>query len=164
MVRFEYEISRSDYAASQSAYYKLNVGRRRVYYAVLWIAVGSFFTLIASTQQVFNWAEILLGATGLYLIYCGILGFFPRLHFRRYYASSGMVGMKFHATIDNEGFEVTSDSCTWRVPWSGVSFKDENKGMFTLYAAGTLFIFAKRYLSDDQQRELRLLARLPQNH
>lgn len=163
-MQFDYEISRTDYAASQSAYYKATVGRRRIRYAVLWIVTGSFFIGIACTQPIFNWAAILLGATGVYLVYCGTLGFFSRLYFRRYYASSGMAGMKFRATIDNEGFEVTSDSCTWRVPWSGVSFKNESKSVFTFYAAGTLFTFGKKYLSDDQQRELRVRARLAENH
>jgi len=36
--------------------------------------------------------------------------------------------------------------------------KGEDKSVFMLYVEGTLFIFGKKYLTDEQQHELRRLA------
>jgi hypothetical protein len=41
------------------------------------------------------------------------------------------------------------------VAWSEVHLKGENKRVFMFYAKGTIFIFGKKYLTDEQQRDIR---------
>ena len=154
-MRFEYEISADEYAECQGAYYRLTTGRKRVEHAVFWIVGGLFFISIAWNERVLNWAPILLAATGLWWTYCGILGFFPERHFRRFYRKSEVAGKKFRADVNDQGFEITGDFCSWRVQWPGVSVKAESGRAFMLCSQGTIFMFGKKYLTDEQQRDLR---------
>src|SRR5437868_2380961 len=122
-MRFDYQISADEYAASQAAQYKMAKGRARIYYGVFWIAIGLFFISIAWNEKVFDWAPVLLGSSGAYWTYCGLMTIFPERHFRRFHRSSGLVGKTFQADVNGEGFVVTGDVCSWRVSWSGVSMK-----------------------------------------
>jgi hypothetical protein len=74
------------------------------------------------------------------------------------YPKSEVIGKKFQADIHSDGFEVKGKSCSWQVPWSGVSLKAERERVFMLYVEGTIFMFGKKYLTDEQQNELRKLA------
>lgn len=71
--------------------------------------------------------------------------------------------MKYRADVNEEGFGVTGDLCSWRVRWSDVQLKAENEHVFMLYAKGTIFMFGKKYLTDEQQHEMRGLASLTRN-
>lgn len=108
-MQFEYEISAQDYSGAQAAYYKVTTGRKRFKNGAFWIVIGLFFISVACNQRVFNWASILLGATGIWWIYCGAMCVFPELHFRRYYPTSEIVGKKFKALVKSDGFEVTGE-------------------------------------------------------
>jgi hypothetical protein len=156
-MRFEYEISADEYASCMAAYNALARGRKRIFYAVFWIALGLFFIAVARNEQAVSWAPILLTASGAYWVYCGLAGFFSEWYFRRFYPKSGMAGKKFQANIHSDGFDVKGESCTWQVPWSGVSLKAERERVFMLYVEGTIFMFGKKYLTDEQQNELRKL-------
>lgn len=73
-----------------------------------------------------------------------------------------MAGKRFKADVNEDGFEVTGDLCSWHVRWLRVRPKGENERVFifTLYPEGTIFMFGKRYLNDEQQQELRRLSGL----
>ena len=71
-----------------------------------------------------------------------------------------MVNKKYKASVEQQGFVVDGDDTTWRVRWEEVSPKGEDNDVFMFYARGMMFIFAKRYLSDEDQQQLRLLAGL----
>ena len=75
--------------------------------------------------------------------------------FPRAYPKSDVVGKGFKAEVDEDGFEVTGDQCSWRVRWPGVRVKGENEQVFMLHSHGTLFIFGKKYLNTEQQEHLR---------
>jgi hypothetical protein len=90
-------------------------------------------------------------------IYWGITILFPIRHYRRYYAQSGLAGKKYHAELDKDGFLVTDDACSWHVLWTEVLFNGEDKRVFMFSGKGTIFIFGKRYLPDEQQIAIRQL-------
>jgi len=62
--------------------------------------------------------------------------------------------------VSDDGFDVAGDTCTWRVRWQGVRLKAENKRVFMFCSYGTIFIFGKQYLANEQQEELRRLGGL----
>ena len=160
-MNFEYEISAEEFAGGQALWNKSISGRKRLAYAVVFIVMGLLFISAAWNEPLyFSWAHLLLVAIGGYCICCGAAILFPKFHFRRSYAKSTVIGKRFRAEVNEEGFEVTGEDCTWRVPWSGVSAKAEDQRVFMFYAAGTIFMFGKKYLTDDQQRDLRRLAAL----
>ena len=159
-MKFTYEIPIDEYVASQTLYYRLTTGRRRIERATFSITAGIFFIFIAWRQEVFNWAPVLLVTTGSWWIYRALLILFPEHYFRRHYKSAAVAGETFHADVDAEGFEVVGDLCSWRVRWAAVTVKGENERMIILVARGIIFMFGKKYLTDEQQRELRRFAAL----
>ena len=157
-MNFEYEITADDYAASQTLNYKLTTGSKRLVRATLWMVAGIFLILIACNQPAFTWTPILLVITSGWWIYGAIQMLFPADHFRRGYQRTKLSGKKFQAHVDEEGFEIVGDLCSWRVRWPAVTVKGEDKSVFTLQVEGILFIFGKKYLTNEQQYELRRLA------
>jgi hypothetical protein len=83
---------------------------------------------------------------------------FPTRHYRRYYPQSGLAGKKYHAELDETGFSVSGDGCSWRVPWTDALLKGEDDRVFMFSGKGTIFIFGKQYLTEGQQTEVRQLA------
>jgi len=149
-----------EFAAAQLLYYKAQSQSRLVKRAVGWMLLGVFFFLIA----VFRWAgfgPILLMLTGAWFICGGITSLFPTRHYRRAYPESGMPGKRYHAELDENGFSVAGDSCSWRVSWTEVSVKCEDQRVFLFTAKGTLFIFGKKYLTEEQQKDIRRFAAMP---
>jgi hypothetical protein len=71
-----------------------------------------------------------------------------------------LAGKNFHAELDEDGFSVTGDECSWRVRWSEVLFKGEDDRVFMFAAKGTLFIFAKKHFSSEQEKSIRKSAAL----
>ena len=80
--------------------------------------------------------------------------------FLRAYQRSELAGKRFQAEIDVDGFDVTGPLNSWRVRWEGVRLKGEDERVFVLSSGGTLFMFGKKYLSNEQQDELRRLSGL----
>jgi len=158
---FEYEITADGYAAAQSLYYRMCGDRKHIQMQIGWILAGSFFIVVAWNERPFDWAEFLLAAVGAWWIYAGIVNLFlPARHFRRAYAASELAGKKFKVDVNEDGFDVAGDTCSWRVKWQGVRFKGENERVFMFYSYGTVFMFGKQYLTNEQQRELRSLSGL----
>ena len=80
---------------------------------------------------------------------------------RRHSPQSGFAGKKYHAELDENGFSVSGDDCSWRVPWTEALIKSEDKLVFMISAKGTIFIFGKKYLTNEQQNAIRQFATLP---
>jgi hypothetical protein len=85
---------------------------------------------------------------------------FPTRHFRKYYLESGLAGKNYHAELDENGFSVNGDGCRWQAPWTESRFRGEDKRVFMFSGKGTIFIFGKKYLTYEQQNEIRQLAAL----
>ena len=98
---------------------------------------------------------MLLLLVAAHFICVGITNLFPQSHFRKAYPQSALEGKKYQAELDESGFLVSGDSCSWRVAWSEVHLKGENKRVFIFYAKGNIFIFGKKYLTEEQQRDIR---------
>jgi hypothetical protein len=159
-MQFEYEIPIDEYVAGQDLYFQLSAGRKRIKTGLAWILEGAILIFVALNGNVLNWPKILLLPIGAWSIYLGMAHFFPRWNLRRQYQASGLAGKKFQAHIDEEGFELAGDLCTWRIRWAGASIKGENERVFLLYSSGTLFTIGKKFLTDEQQHEFRKLAAL----
>jgi len=68
----------------------------------------------------------------------------------------------FAADVDENGFEIKGEFCDWRVKWLGVTLRGEDRRVFIFVSGGTIFIFGKKFLSGEQQEDLRRLSGLPQ--
>jgi hypothetical protein len=159
-MEFEYEIDVDAYSEAQSLYYRLSFGRKRRQHAIVTILGGVAFIVVAWNQRPIDWAQCLLAVSALWWIYAGVVNLFPVRYFGRYYETSGLAGKRFKANVRDDGFDVTGDGCSWRVAWQGVRLKSEGKRVFMLCSYGTVFIFGKQYLTDEQQTKLRDLSGL----
>jgi len=100
-------------------------------------------------------------SAGRFVVYLrGNFHAFPMRYFRRSYPQSEFSGKTYHAELDEEGFSVSGDSCSWRVRWTEVRLKGENQRVFMFSAKSTIFIFGKKYLADEQQKDIRRFAAL----
>lgn len=160
-MEFEYEISADDYAAAAVLYHRLS--RKRTASSG-WFLAGACLLVIGLIERDRGLSPILLGAIGVWWMWAGIARVFPGLSFRRYYRKYyqhlGLEGKKYRASLE-DGFQVVGDDCSWNNHWGDVSPKGEDNRIFLLFSKGILFIFAKRYLAEEQQRALRSLAGLP---
>ena len=160
-MQFEYEITAEEYVASQVLYWRLSSGRKFRDRLAACVLGGVFFLVLAWNEPVFNWATVTLAAMGLWRIYSGLMSIFPRFYLRRAYRGTELAGKKYQADVNEEGFEVVGDLCSWRVRWAGVRLKGENKSVFILFTDSVIFMFGKKYLNNEQQSELRKFAGLP---
>jgi len=161
-MQFEYEIGAEEYAAGQLLYHRLSRDRTRLRWVVYSILTALLCVGIAWSEPRFDWGEFLLLLIGAWWLYVGVSNLLPALllsrHFRRAYQGSELAGQKFKAGVDEGGFEVTGELCSWRVRWPAVRIKAENDKVFMLHSLGTIFIFGKRFLSAEQQQQLRTLS------
>jgi hypothetical protein len=157
-MQFDYEIPVEEYAAAQALYYKACANGKVLKQALGWVVLGSFFVLVAAFKWAADWPLVLLFLTGGWFIYGGIRMLFPTRHYRRYYPQSGLAGKKYHAELDETGFSVSGDGCSWRVLWTDALLKGEDDRVFMFSGKGTIFIFGKQYLTEEQQKAVRQLA------
>lgn len=133
-----------------------------------WLSGGVILLLVAILERDRGLSPILLGAIGVWWMSADIARIFPGLFLRRYYrryaVRLGLENNKYRASINQRGFQVDGEEASWRVRWQDASPKGEDADIFMFYARGTLFIFAKRFLVDEQQRTLRAFAGLPLPH
>lgn len=159
-MHFDYEITAQDYIASQILYRGLHKRRKRIDAALAWILGGVMFIVLPYNERPFTWSSSVLALMGAWWIYCGVAGLFPSLHLKRAYRRSELAGKKFKADVGQDEFSVSGDEYSWRVKWTGVKVKGESEKVFLL-SGPAMFIFGKKYLTEDQQRELRTFAGLP---
>src|SRR6266702_7026329 len=157
-MQFEYEIPVEEYAAAQVLYYQAWSKGKIVKRAFAYIVLGLFYLLIAIARWAPDWPAVLVLFTGVLFIYTGIATLFPARHYRRYYPQSDLAGKKYRAEIDESGFSVNGDGCSWRVLWTEALHKGEDTSVFIFCAKGTIFIFGKKFLTDEQQQTLRQCA------
>ncbi len=158
-MQFEYEIPVEEYAAAQMLYYKALSKGQLVKRVFTYMVLGLFYVLIAIARWKPDWPPVLLLFTGVLFIYGGIATLFPAArHYSRYYAQSDLAGKKYCAEMNESGFSVSGDGCSWRVLWTEALHKGEDNRVFIFCAKGTIFIFGKKYLTDEQQRTLRRFA------
>jgi len=159
-MEFSYEITIDEYVAGQKLYRKLASGSAVARNSALWILLGLLFFIMARREPVFGWPAFLLSCVGIYWVYCGVLSFYPGRYYRRAYGKSGLAGKLYRATLNAQGLQVAGDDCGWQALWKAVQVKGEDGMVFVVFAANTIFIFGKKYLTPEQQDELRGLAGL----
>ena len=159
-MEFEYEIQPDDYAAASVIYAKLLKKSRKF---SPWLYGGAILVIVFLLERDRGLSPVLLGAIGVWWMWAGFAQTFPgafRSYYRRHYQKLRLGNRKYKASVEEPGFVVDGDDTTWRVRWQDVSPKGEDNEVFMFYARGTLFIFAKRYLSNEAQQQLRLMAGL----
>jgi hypothetical protein len=157
-MRFEYEITADDFAASQICFRKLTTGRSLIKRSLGWILSGLTLIVVAWTEQSANWMPILLASIGIWWIYSGTQMLFPRRYYRRAYPASELGGKTFEAEVDEQGLTITGKDWNCHLQWPAVVVKGENEEVIVFYGTGTIFMFGKRYLTHDQLEELRRLS------
>jgi hypothetical protein len=161
---FEYEVSADDYVDALILYYRVNRRRLGADTGMYFIIAGLLLS-VGLAERERGMSPLLVVAFAALMLWIGIVHVFPRLSSRRSYRRNfrelGIEGKKYEANVSEKGLNIAGDDTTWRRQWSDISSKGEDRQLFMLYSRGTLFIFAKQYLTDDQQRELRTLASLP---
>jgi hypothetical protein len=158
-MQFDYEIAADEFVACQLIYYKLTRGSRR-FINLFSIPAGFCLFFIAWVERFSETGPVLYAVIGAWWIYSGVAYFYPSRHFLGAYRKSGLAGKKFKADVNEEGFEVTSEFYSWRVQWPGVRLKGEGEQAFMFCSLGTIFMFGKKYLNNEQQEELRRLSGL----
>ena len=103
---------------------------------------------------------IVVMAFGISWVYGGIRMLFPGRYYRRAYRSSDLAGKSYRAGLDENGLRIVGEFCQWSVQWPGVQLKGEDERVFIFYAANTIVIFGKKFLSTEQQQEIRKLGGL----
>jgi hypothetical protein len=170
-IRFQYEIPADEFVSAQLMYFKLHRSERSRGWAALWILLGAVLVVMAINARPPVWARydssvglplILLACVGIYWIFAGQRMLFPAGYFRRAYSSFPFAGKSFAAEVDQTGFQVEGEYHKWRVEWPGVILKAEDKRVFIFVSGGTIFIFGKKFLTREQQDDLRKLSGLPQ--
>ena len=153
-MQFNYEIPADEFVAAQMAFHTAKEKGRFIKRAFGYTLLGVVFGLIALFRYR-DLGRLLLLLVAAYLTCVGITNLFPQRYFRKAYPQSELAGKSYQADLDDSGFTVSGNSCSWRVAWSEVHIKGENKRVFIFYAKGTIFIFGKKYLTDEQQRDIR---------
>lgn len=153
-MQFNYEIPADEFVAAQIAFHTAKEKHRFIKRAFGYMLLGVVFGLIALFRYP-DLGPLLLLLVAVYFTCVGITNLFPQRYFRKAYPQSGLAGQSYQADLDDNGFTVNGDSCSWRVAWSEVHLKGENKRVFIFCAKGTIFIFGKKYLTDEQQRDIR---------
>ena len=160
-MEFEYEITADDYAAGAFLFWKRSFRKRQ---GIGWFVAGLVLLVVGVIEKEKGLSPVLLGAIGVWLLCVGIAWIFPgeryRRRLRKHYGTLDLAGQKYRATILEGGFEVAGITTSWRYTWPMVKDRGENEKVFMFYAGQTLFIFAKRYLPEEKQQELRSLAGL----
>ena len=160
-MEFVYEISAEDFASGQVLHRRLRPKRFRDWG---WFVGGLCLLSIGVIEKGRGFSPILLGAIGVWWAWAGIGILFPnsmRQKYRNLYQSSLLKGKMYRATVNEDGFHVSGQKNSWSLEWADVSSRGEDDQLFLFYAQGILFVFAKRYLADAQQHELRRVAKLP---
>lgn len=159
-MQFEYEVSADDYADALILYYRLSRTRPGASTGTYFL-FGGFLLAVGLVERERGLSPLLLVALGALIVWFGVVSFFPRLssrrNYRKHYRELGIEGKKYDANVDEEGLNIAGDDTTWSREWPDISSKGEDKQLFMFYSRGTLFIFAKLYLTDEQQRALRSL-------
>jgi hypothetical protein len=153
-MQFNYEIPADEFVAAQIALHTAKNKHRLIKRAIGYTLLGVAFGLVALFRYP-DLGPLLLMLVAANYICVGITNLFPQRYFRKAYSQSGLEGKSYQAELDESGFLVSGDSCSWRVAWNEVHLKGENKRVFIFYAKATIFIFGKKYLTDEQQREIR---------
>lgn len=159
-MQFDYEITSDEFVACQLLAYKMRRGRKLIQNGGSWILIGLMLIGIAWDKRAGHSDSMLLAIIGACSIYVGFVYFFPASRLRRAYQKTELSGKRFRAELNQDGFEVTGELRSWRVRWEGVQLKGENELVFILNSAGTLFMFGRKYLNNEQQVEFRRLSRL----
>ena len=156
-VEFSYEITKQDYAAANLLFSRLSGHREKAMWSLFF---GVLLTALPFFQDSPKVLFALGSLIGLWFLFRGIRGIFPNIGLGRYYQVQQLENEPYKAVVTQDGINVEGSLQGWKVKWPALTLRGENDKLFLLYCYPTVFIFGKRFLSNDQQGELRKLAGL----
>jgi hypothetical protein len=157
-ITFSYKMTKDDYAEGNALLYRKFKARSTWIIALLGIALMAVPFLLQEPDGrrylSLGWPLIPLG---LILIYYGIRYQSPKRVARQQYASTGIEGHEFAAQVSQEGIQVRGTYSEWKYAWPAILLAEESEKLFALYSGLQIFVFAKRYLNEEQINALRSL-------
>jgi hypothetical protein len=159
-MQFEYQIAADEYVAAHLLRERIGNRGARLARGSFFLLSGLFMVFFAWDIRNLTWAAIGFLASSAWWIWLGVVTLYPSLYYRRMYRKTRVEGKNFKAEVNDVGFEVEGDLRRWQVQWPGAHPKGEDEIVFAFFSAGTVFVFGKKYLNAEQQRELRHLSGL----
>ena len=163
---FQYEIDKDTYVACQILYHKARGDLAKMWKgAAFWSLLGVSMMVVACSAPEMSWVSALLFLNGTVWTYSGLRVCLPNRYFAKHYHGTNLAGKQFTADLNPERLEVTGNHARWGVKWPGVTIKQEDKSAFAFYSDETavIYMFGKKYLSIEEQQQIRLFAGMSGN-
>ena len=152
-IEFAFEITKADYAEGTALISHKLKSRRSWVVPLLGIALIAvpFLQVDADgytkPDPLLMW---LLVSFGLIVIYYGVRYQSARYVSAQYYPATGIEHRPFSAIISAQKIRVRGTFSEWIYDWHAVLAAGESEKLFVLYTGLQIFVFAKRYLSNEQ--------------
>ncbi len=159
-----YEITLDDYAEA------MKLLRRHVKSSVMarWgtplIGLAVLLLPFINREPDGRYDKFLLGLSfiGGLLLFCGVAQHLTRWNSRIFYKRIGVAGETYTARFSPEDILIESTNEQLRIKWAAFTVREESEKVLMLYKVPLMYIFAKRYYSEEQLNSLReFLAGLP---
>ena len=159
-IQFAFEVTQDDYAEANALICRKLKWKRSWIVPLLGVAVMAVPFAQVDADGYMNphlgnlWIMVL---GGFALIYYGLRYQSASYTARQHYPSTGIEYHRFIAFVSGEGIQVRGTFCEWKYGWPAILLAEESEKLFALYTGLQIFVFAKRYLNDEQTNTLRSL-------
>ena len=163
-LQITYEITEDDYVEGMVLLSRRRKPRGSVRWGMPLVGLTVLLLPLVSREPDGSYNAFLAGLSvfGAFLFYCGVIQHLTRWNSRRFYKRSGVVGERYTALFSPDHVLVEGKNVQWRIKWAGFSVREESEKVFMLYSAPIVYIFAKRYFTEDQISSLKtVLTALP---
>lgn len=160
-----YEITVDDYAEAMKVLRRHVKGSAMARWGTPLIGLAVLLLPFINREPDGSYDKFLLGLSfiGAFLLFCGVAQHLTRWNSRIFYKRIGVAGQTYTARFSPEDILIESTNEQWRIKWPAFSVRDESEKVFMLYKVPLMYIFAKRYFTEEQLNSLRefLAALLP---
>jgi hypothetical protein len=128
---------------------------------VVLIAVGLLPFINRRPDGSFDGLLVGLALFAAMLLFCSVVWRLPAWS-RKFYKRIGVAGETYTAHFSAEDVLIESTNEQWRIKWAGFSVREESENVVMLYKRPLMYIFAKRFFTEEQLNSLReFLSALP---
>jgi YcxB-like protein len=159
-IQFSYEITQQDFVEGNALICAKLKRRRSWIVSLLGVAVIAVpFSQVGpdgymQVDLASSWPFFLMG---LLLMYWGIRYQSPRYLARLAYPNTGIEHRPFRAVVSAEGIRVQGLYSEWKYTWQAMLLAEESATLFALYTGLQIFVFGKRFMTEDQISAFRQL-------
>jgi hypothetical protein len=162
-IQIAYEIGRRDYAEANAAILRASPLRRLGMWAILGSGVLLLTLPLTYKQPGNDWEYPYLTVPfAAYLFYLSLLWISPFLNGMLTYRQTNLAGKKYAAHFSPDEVRVSGEYIVWIHQWPSFKLTRESKSLFIFYDGVTMYIFAKRYFTAEQMKDLRQLMKREQ--